>query len=41
LFPRIGALHGVRLFDTLVVIIDVSTLAGGSTVTVRFFDDDL
>lgn len=42
LFPRIGALHGVRPLKALVVMIDVSTAtAMGSTGTGRFFDDDL
>ena len=42
LFPRIGALHGVRPLKALVVMIDVSTAAAmGSTGTGRFFDDDL
>ena len=41
LFPRIGALHGVRLLKALVVMIDVSTLTMGSTGRGRFFDDDL
>jgi hypothetical protein len=35
-----GALHGVRLFDALIVMIDVSSCIVGSTGTDRFFDVD-
>ena len=40
LFARIGALHGVRLLNALVVMIDVSTVSVGSTRTGRFVDHD-